>query len=227
MEKLVYLLFQEADAPGAELRAALVDKAAPALRSAGATNLTVHVADEEVAAGTPLRRSDPPIRAMVSFWLENADDRAPCEAALAPLATRLAGWLVDEARPTIHERPKNERASGMCQVTCIAQKPDVSDAEFFRIWYGDHKQVAIETQSTFGYVRNLFVRPLTEGAPDQWKAIVEETFPIGALTDPRVFYDASSEEELKRNQTRMMESCNRFLDLEPLEFTFTSEYWLG
>ena len=75
MEKLVYLIFQEPDLEGAQLRQGLLEKAVPALRAAGARDLTVHVQDEAVAAGTPLRRSDPPIRAMVSFWLENADDR--------------------------------------------------------------------------------------------------------------------------------------------------------
>jgi hypothetical protein len=86
--------------------------------------------------------------------------------------------------------------------------------------------IAIETQSTVGYVRNVIVRKLTEGAPD-WDAIVEETFPIEALTDPRAFYDAKSDEELKRNSARMVESCRRFLDFEPLEYTHMSEYYLG
>ena len=36
MEKLVYLIFHEAEFDGAELRAALLDKALPALREAGA-----------------------------------------------------------------------------------------------------------------------------------------------------------------------------------------------
>ena len=227
MEKLVYLLFDEAEASGAELRQALVEKTAPALREAGAREIVVHVQDEDVAAGTPMAKSDPPIRAMVSFWMENSDDRGPCEEALAQRAQRLAGYLVVESRPLLHERPTGQRSPGTCQVTCIARRKDVPYEEFTRIWHGDHRVVAIETQSTTGYVRNEFVRPVTEGAPDQWDAIVEETFPIGALTDPKVFYDASSDEELQRNMKRMIDSCNRFLDMEPLEFTHMSEYTLG
>jgi hypothetical protein len=226
MEKLVYLLFHEADLPGSELRTSLVEKAAAALREAGAREITVCVQDEAVAAGTPLRRSDPPIRAMVSFWMDNCDDRAACEAALAAHAKRLAGYLVVESRPLVHEAPQGGRTPGANQVTCIARKRDLPYDEFLRIWYGDHRRVAVETQSTVGYVRNTFVRKLTEGAPD-WDAIVEETFPIGALTDPKVFYDAKSDEELQRNTARMMESCRRFLDFEPLEYTHMSEYYLG
>ena len=227
MEKLTYLLFDEADASGTELRRALIEKTAPALREGGGREICIHVQDDEVAAGTPMPKSSPPIRAMVSFWLENSDDRRECEAALAARAKRVAGYLVVESRPLVHERPLGQRTPGSCQVTCISRRRDISYEEFTRIWHGDHRQVALETQSTSGYVRNEFLRPLTEGAPDQWIAIVEETFPIAALTDPLVFYDAKSKQELDQNLSRMMESCERFLDMEPLEFTHMSEYYLG
>jgi hypothetical protein len=227
VEKLMYLVFQEPEADGEALRAALLEKAVPALREAGSRYVTVHVQDQAVAAGQALRKSDPPIRAMVSFWLENCDDRGACETALASHAKQLAGYLVAESRPMIHEREQGQRSPGMCQVTCIAKLPNLAWGEFYRIWTTDHKQVAIDTQSTTGYVRNVIVRPLTEGAPEQWHAIVEETFPIGALDDPKVFYDAATDEKLKANLDTMMKSCNRFLDMEPLEFTHMSEYWLG
>jgi len=227
MEKLVYLLFDEGDRDGAGLREALREKAAPALRAAGATGITLHVQDEHVAAGTPLRKSDPPIRATVSLWLPDSDDRTPCEQALAPHARGLAGYLVVESRPMDHRPPQGERTPGMCQVTCIAKLPELDYAEFTRIWHEDHKRVAIETQSTTGYVRNEIVRALTPGAPGGWIAIVEETFPIAALEDPKVFYDAADEDELRANAGRMIESCNRFLDMGPLEFTHMSEYVLG
>ena len=69
------------------------------------------------------------------------------------------------------------------------------------------------------------VRKLTEEAVD-CEGIVEESFPIGALTDPKVFYDCSDDEELKERVAKMMASVNRFLDLEPLESTPMSEYFL-
>jgi EthD domain-containing protein len=226
MEKLCYLLFGDAEVPGSALRQAVVEKAVPALRAAGARELVLHVQDEDVAAGSPLRRSDPPIRAMVSFWLQDADGRGPCEAALAPHAARLAGYLVVESRPLVHETSKGRRSPGMNQVTCVARKPGLDYAEFTRIWHGDHRAVAIETQSTTGYVRNEIVRALTPGAPP-WTAIVEETFPIGALTDPKVFYAAKDDADLHARMDRMLQSCQRFLDFEPMEYTFTSEYYLG
>lgn len=227
MEKVVCLLFDEADRAGDELREVLRDKAVPALRAAGASRITLHVQDGDVAAGRPLRRSDPPIRAMVSFWLADSDDWGPCEQALAPLVRRLAAYLVVESRPMDHGPPIGERTPGMCQVTCIAKLADLDYDEFTRIWHEDHKRVAIETQSTTGYVRNEIVRPLSDGAPEAWIAIVEETFPIAALDDPKVFYAAADDDDLRDRMQRMVTSCNRFLDMEPLEFTHMSEYSLG
>lgn len=227
MQKLFYLLFDTPEADGGKLRDALCETAAPALRDAGATEIYVFAADEHVAAGHPVRQVDPPIRAMVSFWLEDAGDRGPCEAALAAHVPGIAGYLVVESRPMVHTPPKGERTEGMKQISCITKRADISQEEYIRIWHGDHRQVAIDTQSTFGYVRNEIFRPLTEGAPDQWDAFVEESFPMEALTDPHVFYDAKSQPEYERNFEIMMASCARFLDQGPIEVTFTSEYYLG
>jgi hypothetical protein len=228
MEKLVYLLAKEGEAPGAALRSALVEKAVPALRAAGASQIAVNVDDEHTAPGdgVAIRRSQPPIRAMVSFWMQNADDRAPCEAALAEHASGLSGYLVVESRPLVHQPPRGERAPGANLVTCIVKKPDISYEQFIDRWNNEHRKVAVETQSTFAYVRNAVVRRLTATGGD-WDGIVEESFPIEALTDPHVWYDCSSEDEYKKRLRRMIESVTAFLDLSVLESTPMSEYWQG
>jgi hypothetical protein len=227
MQKLFYLLFDSPEADGDGLRDTLIGTAVPTMRKHGAREITVFAADEGVAAGAPIRQVDPPIRAMVSFWLEDAADRGPAEAALAEHVQGIAGYLVVESRPMVHEQPKGSRTPGMKQISCITRRPDISQEEYIEIWHGDHRKVAIETQSTFGYVRNEIFRPLTPGAPDQWDAFVEESFPMEALTDPHVFYDAKSQAEYERNFEIMMASCARFLDQGPIEVTFVSEYYLG
>jgi len=227
MEKLFYLLYDEATRPGAALREALLEKTVPALRAVGAQHVVVNVNDEHTEAGTPIRKSDPPIRAAVAFWMQCADDRAPCEAALRAAAKRIDGYVVSESRPLVHATNPGGRTPGMNQITCISRKPGLSDEEFFRIWHGDHRRVAEETQSTTGYVRNVVAFRLNDDAP-HYDAIVEETFPIEALTDPHVFYDAVGDEaKFRANLDRMMKSCARFLDFEPMECTHMSEYVLG
>ncbi|MBW2232940.1 MAG: EthD domain-containing protein [Deltaproteobacteria bacterium] len=228
MEKLVYLIHQDAAAPGSDLRRALIDKATPTLREAGASQIAVNVHDEHVSqgAGVTISRSEPPIRAMVSFWLQNVDDRAPCEAALAQHSAALHGYLTVESRPVVHSPPLGERAPGANLVTPINKKADISYEQFIGLWTHEHKRVACETQSTFAYVRNAVVRPLTAAAP-QRDGIVEESFPIEALSDPHVWYDCDDDDEYKRRLKRMMDSVNAFLDLGVLESIPMSEYWLG
>jgi len=228
MEKLAYLVHQTLDTPGPDLRSALIDKAAPSLRTAGASQIAVSVHDEHVAQGegVTIRRADPPIRALVSFWMQNSDDRQACEQALAPHAAQLHGYLVVESRPLVHTPPPGERAPGANLVTTVKKRGDITPAEFIDRWNNEHRQVAIEIQSTFGYVRNAVVRALTPGAP-AWDGIVEETFPIEALTDPLVWYDCQDDAEYRRRLQRMMESVSAFLDLGQMESTPMSEYWLG
>jgi hypothetical protein len=86
------------------------------------------------------------------------------------------------------------------------------------------RDTAIETQSTFSYVRNEIVRALTPESPP-WAAIVEECFPIGALDDPMVFYDArGSVERLAAHQKRMFEAVQQFIALDEIECHPMSEY---
>ena len=227
MQKLFYLLFDSPDADGTKLREALCTKAAPAMRESGAKEIAVFGCDSDVAAGSPIRQMDPPIRAMVSFWLEDAAGRGPSEDALSAHVQGLAGYLVCESRPMVHEMPVGERGRGMKQISCITKRADISQEEYIRIWHGDHREVAIDTQSTFGYVRNEIFRALTPGAPDQWDAFVEESFPMEALTSQLAFYDSTTQEEYERRLKIMMDSCARFLDHGQVEVTFFSEYYLG
>ena len=228
MEKLAYLIHQELAVSGAELRDALIQTAVPAMRASGGRLIGLSVDDEHVAAGqaVAIRRAQPPVRALLTFWMDNSDDRGPCEHILSAHSARLDGYLVVESRPLLHEPPLGERAPGANLVTAIKKRSDISQAEFIELWNEEHKKVAIETQSTFAYVRNAVVRPLTDQAAP-WDGIVEESFPLEALTNPHVWYDAQTEEEYQTRLSRMMASVTAFLDLENMESTPTSEYWMG
>lgn len=228
MEKLVYLLALPASVPGPDLRASIVEKAAPALRGAGAMRISVSLDDEDVAPGKGVRigKADPPIRAMVSFWMHNADDRAACEAELAARADGVSGYLVCESCPVRFDPPQGERAPGMNLVTCIRRRADLSEETFFDRWTNEHKIVARETQSTFAYTRNAVARALTPGA-HAWDGVVEESFPIGALADPKVWYACDTDEEYRRRLARMVHSVEAFLDLSDMESIPMSLYSLG
>ena len=75
--------------------------ATPTLAAGGATRITVHVHDGEVAAGQPDWKSAPPVRAMVWSWIEDADGHDPLTTTLAGVVPRVEGWLVSESRPLV------------------------------------------------------------------------------------------------------------------------------
>jgi hypothetical protein len=205
MEKLIYLLWSEGPSgrdTDAAFRDRLLSSLPDGLMGKGASQVKISVTDDAVEAGEALHLGKLAPSAMVSFWIECAHDRAPCEAILDRASQRSAGYLVVESHPLRTETPDGgvgKRMPGFSLVGCIEPATGVSQADFIDRWESVHRDVAIETQSTFSYIRNEVVRALTPDAPP-WKGIVEEGFPIEALTDPRVFYDAiDSEQRFREN----------------------------
>jgi len=228
VEKIVTLLWKPGDQPKQSFADGLLTRAAPRLRELGARKLKVCVEDDDVE-GDALRMnpSGPPKAGMVSYWLECAQDRGALEKVLAEASASLASFLVVESIPIVntkHLAKPGCRTPGMSQISGIVPKKDLAYDEFIHIWQADQLPCAIETQSTFQYVRNEIVRTLT-GNPPPWAAIVEESFPIEAMRNPRVFYDAEDDEaKFQMNLKRMIETVQRFLELDQTDVTITSEY---
>ena len=79
------------------------------------------------------------------------------------------------------------------------QRPQrLSQQQWLEIWHGSHTQVAIDTQSTFGYRQNVVARPVTYAAPP-FDAIIEENFPAAAMSSQQAFYGVDSDQALKEN----------------------------
>jgi hypothetical protein len=231
MEKLIYVVWKEADASVRDFRRRLLGPVAEELLKLGARKLSMSIADElaEYAQGSRITQMSDPICATVSLWLDTALARAPFERAIASAAARYSGYLVTESVPIVNTKqraPVGDRTPGINTIAFL-EKPDSMTYEaWLDQWQGHHTQVAIDTQSTFLYIQNVVVRTLTEGAPP-WTAIVEEGFPREALTDPVVFYAAGdSEEKLEENRNKMIESCRKFIDFSRLESHPMSEYIL-
>jgi len=229
MEKIACVLWKPAgmadDVFGKDLRSA-----AGELVRLGAGSLRVNIVDAHVAPGTDVRvgRMDPAKAAFVTFWVDEADAiRAELLPALTRHASRVAAFLVVESIPlrnTTRLVKPGERTPGFNLVTGIVPKDGLAYDEFIAHWHTEHRAVALETQSSFAYVRNEIVRALTKDAP-QWAAVVEESFPIEALTDPAVWYAAAgSPARFEANRRRMMESCLAFLALDRVDSHPMSEY---
>ena len=225
MEKVLYLL------KGAELRPRLLDDVAPRLLEAGARHVQVNVVDDDVeaAAGSRMRSgSGPHPDALVTAWVESANGplRAPFDAVLREVDEAFVAYLVTESRPLPGDVAEGRRP-GYTQVSLLQRPARLDEAAWLTHWHEHHTRVAIDTQSTTRYVQNSVVRALTPNAPP-CTAIVEETFPIEAMTDPAVFFDAVGDpERQKGNGDALMTSVMAFLDFDLIDVVPTSEYGVG
>ena len=221
MEKLVYVLFGPVSvAPEALARE---------LEAHGARRIALNLSDAHVEAklGSRITRLEPTLGAVVSFGLEDALERDALEHTLRGASGQIAGYSVLESvalANTTHVAPKSQRTPGINMIACIAPKAGQPLDAWLEYWLEEHRRVALETQATHAYVRNIVVRALTPGAP-AWKGIVEEGFAHEAVGDPMAWYRAGgSQEKLQANLGRMIASCQRFLDLERVESHPMSEY---
>lgn len=231
MEKVMYSLWKEDEQSSDAFRDVLLNTVAPAVAAQdGVHSLRVCVADAAVepAAGRRMVCQDPHPDAVVSLWVDYAGANALWEPLIEPHVTRYASYLVAEAEPLVnqqaHPAAPGERMHGMCHVVFMSP-PDAMDyQDWLAVWKDSHTQIAIDTQSTFGYRQNLVLRALTEGAHPAF-AIVEENFPPEAMTDDHAFYATGGDADvLKANMTAMMESCARFIDFEKIDVIPMSEY---
>jgi hypothetical protein len=202
-----------------------------ALQDAGAHHIRINLRDDAVAPGEPLRQcwQDPQQDAVVQFWLPSANPifTGPAFDSIAAHCDRFAAWLVTESTiipNSQHPPTPGERTQGWSQMAFLTLPSRLTWDEWRRLWRDIHTKVAIDTQANFEYVQNLVVEPLTKDAPP-YIAIVEECFPIEALTDPFVFFDAvGDQDKFDRNLATMMESCNRFIEFGTIDVIPMSQF---
>jgi hypothetical protein len=231
VEKVIYLLWrdpaEDAEAAAARLRSGLT----PRLREIGVRALQINVADAAVAAAAKLRQTvlAPPPDALLQVWVDSAITalREPVDRAVAAVAPRYAAYRVTESQPLRnlrHPPSAGQRTEGFAQIALLRRPARLARPQWLAIWHDHHTLVAVETQSTFEYLQNSVVDALTPDAP-AIDAIVEECFPLAAMTDPHVFFDAVGDERrLRNNLKRMMDSVGRFLDAGTIDVIPTSQY---
>lgn len=238
MEKLVYVLWGSSASgdDGDELRRRLLGETVDRLRAAGARGIGINVHDSDAAAApspAPPPDGEDPHVAEVSVWLDCYERRTEVEAAIAELGLRSAGYLVvesiyDDYGSTPHGAPRHwpdgERSPGVLTVALIQRPAGLDYDEWIRRWHGTQSPVSGELQPRTRYVRNEVIRALTEGAPEV-HGIVEEGWPsVGHVSDPMLFFNATSAEELGVHVGRMIESVTACLDLDRLRSATMSEY---
>lgn len=201
--------------------------AAAALLALGIPGVTVNVRDAEVRNSLmTLTTLDPPVQGFVSLWTQQHYGEQIQQALkiLAPLADRVDAYLVTESAPLPPpEARPGQRVPGLANVALLRRPEELDEATWLIRWQRDHTPVAIETQSTFGYVQNHVVRALTDGAP-ALSAIVEELFPIEAVQSLHAFFGAADDAELADRMGRMVASTSAFGANQNIDTVPTGRY---
>ncbi|WP_067813817.1 EthD domain-containing protein [Nocardia inohanensis] len=193
------------------------------LAAAGASELQVNVRDKDVADATVKHSTYPEaIAAIVSVRTEGGHE--PVTAVLASVGTEVNGWIVEERTPIVPPPVEDGvRADALANFALLRIPEDLTREEWLHRWHDLHTTVAIETQDTFGYVQNTVREAITPG--NRVDALVEELFPMAAMTSPHAFYGSGGDDaELQRRVTRMMESVVSFGAHLNLDLVPTSRY---
>lgn len=227
MEKIIVVL--RSAHPDEQWCTRLRTRVATALSELDLAGLTVNVRDEAVSASMmTITTLDPPVAAVVSIWTQQYYG-APLASALELLAAEceeLAAYLVTESVPLPGpDVAPGARTPGLANIALLRRPPDLDVATWLQRWHIDHTPVAIATQATFGYTQNTVARALTAGAP-RIDAIVEELFPIEAVSDLHAFFGAADDADLGERMAAMTASVARFGADRDIDTVPTSRYVL-
>lgn len=207
------------------------------LAGVGATAVQVNLDDADVA---PALRFDPgrPVTALVSVWTG-----ADAESAVGTVAEFAGGSELRAYRVTERVRldpapvPNGVRSDVFAQVALLRKPASMTWESYLQDWMVRHTPIAIRTQNTSAYVQNTVEDVLTPEAPEvpevpeipetpEVSAIVEEHFPMAALTDPHAFYGSGGDDaELQRRSDELMASVARFGGDQGLDLVPTSRYF--
>jgi hypothetical protein len=230
VEKLVYLIRERSSRDGAELRASVLDMTG-ALGADGATDISVHVADDGVGIAGPMPSpgGELPLRAVVSFWLPAHDRRAAAEDRLSGIGERCDGYLVTEAvwsdfgerRGAPRTWAPGERSPGLVTVALVHRNPLLDPRTFREFWYGHQSPMSEQLQPRLRYVRNSVVHPVSAGAPPIDGIVVESWESEAVVSDIEAFHNGDLE-----NLTVMLDSVATVFDMTRLRSVAMSEYLL-
>lgn len=227
MEKVIIILRGD---PGDEAWCTrLRTDIAESLLNTGAPGVAINVRDAAVNESLmTLTNLDPPVTALVTMWTDQCygDQIRAATGLLGEVCEQVSAYLVTESVPLAppHTEP-GARTPGFANVALLRRPAELDEATWLARWQNDHTQVAIDTQSTFGYTQNAIVRALTHDSPPI-SAIVEELFPMEATSDLQAFFGAADAADLRDRMARMVASTSAFGANRNVDTIPTSRYVL-
>ncbi|HVB90719.1 MAG TPA: hypothetical protein VND70_01340 [Acidimicrobiales bacterium] len=238
MEKLMYLLWLEADTTRAEVADVMLGTVATELLALQPHGLSMDLRDaqSDIPAPVPTPEGETPLHALVSLWVDAVDLRQPYEEVLSRTGVRLAGYEVVESLYRDYggnewSEPRDwadgQRSPGVLTVALLEQHPRQTLEEWVTRWHTRISPITEAIQPRCRYVRNAVFRAVTKGAPPL-RGIVEEAWPsLENVTDPMLFFCAGGDpEKMTAHMTQMIEEITAFVDLDSMRSVTMSEWIL-
>ena len=227
MEKLAYQLWKKDDDSLETFKEALLKNLSKDIGGL-VLELQINVADADVEPANDLVQSNypPSPNAVIFMKVKSYFLADTLESHLQKVTKKIHGFVVSESviLDDTEKSPLGSRSEGFSQVVFLEKPETMSAFDWFDHWTNYHTKIAIQTQSNFIYVQNTVVRPLQKVSPS-FIAIIEECFPLEAMTDPEVFYNAKNNpEQFAKHAQIMMDSCEKFIDFKKIEVIPTSRY---
>ena len=227
MEKLAYQLWKKDDDSLETFKEALLKSLS---RDIGelVSELQINIADSDVIPANNLAQSNypPAPNAVIFIKVKSYFLADTLESHLEKITNKIYGFVVSESiiLDSSEKSPLGLRSEGFSQVVFLEKPETMSAFDWFDHWTKFHTKIAIQTQSNFIYVQNTVVRSLQKESPS-FIAIIEECFPLEAMTDPEVFYNAKNNpKQFAKHAQIMMDSCEKFIDFKKIEVIPTSRY---
>ena len=227
MEKLAYQLWKKDDDSLEIFKEALLKNLS---RDIGefVSELQINIADSDVVPANNLAQSNypPAPNAVIFIKVKSYFLADTLESHLEKITNKIHGFVVSESiiLDNTEKSLLGLRSEGFSQVVFLEKPETMSAFDWFDHWTKFHTKIAIQTQSNFIYVQNTVVRSLQKESPS-FIAIIEECFPLEAMTDPEVFYNAKNNpKQFAKHAQIMMDSCEKFIDFKKIEVIPTSRY---
>ena len=220
MEKLAYQLWKKNDDSLDAFKDALLNNLKNDIAEL-VSALQINIADADVEPANNLAQSNypPAPNAVIFVKVKSYFLADTLESFLEKITSKVHGFVVSESiiLDNSEKSPLGSRSEGFSQVVLLEKPETMSAFDWFDYWTNFHTKIAIQTQSNFIYIQNTVVRPLQKASPS-FIAIIEECFPLEAMTDPEVFYNAKNNpEQFAKHVQIMMESCEKFIDFKKIE----------
>ena len=179
-----------------------------------------HTGDQ---SSRPLARQ---LVALVSLWMDSADDLEDATSFVTGIAEDVAAYTVTESVTRWWGGPEGV-PGGVNAVSLLRRNQDMSHEQFLRHWAEVHMPISLRYHPQWKYVRNPLVRTIIGDPREAPDAIAEEGFATSAdLIDPMRFYGAvdGDSETLARNRAIVFEDVPVFLDTSATTTFVTEEH---